>query len=331
MASTNGNESPSILSIYEPVKDDLVRAEEHLRQVCQVGDFPLLSQLLDHALKNAGKQVRPALTLLCSKFHPYEHNLPVVMATAIELLHIATLIHDDTVDNSSLRRGKPTISSLFGKDTAVLIGDYVFAKSATVVCDTGNVKVIRRFAETIMALSSGELRERVTAFDWRQTRENYYNRIDDKTASLFSVATESGAILSGVPENVSDAFRAYGHNLGMAFQVIDDILDFQGSEDVVGKPVGSDLLQGVLTLPAIMLAERYPKENPIKMVFEDKDNQPQLKKTVGMIRDSGIIDEAFGVARGFCEKARDSIKDLPQSPARTSLVDLTEYVLERKK
>ena len=133
------------------------------------------------------------------KFHPYDHDLPLIMATAVELLHIATLVHDDTVDNSDVRRGKATVSSRWGRNVAVLVGDYVFATSATFVCDTKNVRVIRRFSETIMELSKGELSEIFDAFNWSLGRERYWQRIYEKTASLFSTAAESGAVLSGGP------------------------------------------------------------------------------------------------------------------------------------
>ena len=185
------------------------------------------------------------------------------MATAVELLHIATLIHDDTIDNSDLRHGKATVSSNWGKNVAVLLGDYVFATSATFVCDTNNVRVIRRCSETIMELSSGELSEISDAFKWNITMESYLKRIYNKTASLFSTAAESGSVLSGAPETQNQALKSYGYNLGMSYQIIDDILDFEGEEKEVGKPVGNDLIQGTMTLPSILLVQQHPENNPV--------------------------------------------------------------------
>ena len=252
--------------IYQPVKEDLGRVEERLRNLSDEGTR-LLPELLDHVLQSGGKRVRPAVTLLAAGFHHEGGDLPITMATAVELLHIATLIHDDTVDDSQLRRGKATASGLWGSNVAVLVGDYVFAKSASFVCDTNNMRVIRRFSETLMELSSGELLEYFSSNTWRQSLADYNDRIYRKTASLFRTATESGALLSGAPESTVQALESYGYNVGMAFQIVDDILDIRGKTEEIGKPVTNDLLQGVLTLPTIMLIERYPEDNPIEEIF----------------------------------------------------------------
>jgi heptaprenyl diphosphate synthase/octaprenyl-diphosphate synthase len=253
------------------------------------------------------------------------------MATAVELLHIATLIHDDTVDNSDFRRGRATISSMFGKDIAVLVGDYVFASSATFVCDTGHVGVIRRFSETIMELSSGELMERVNSRNASQTLDDYHNRIYSKTASLFSMAGETGATLSGAPGNVIATLKEYALELGMAFQIVDDILDFQGSEEEIGKPVGSDLAHGIMTLPAFIALERHPHDNPIKAYFNGHgEDEAQLQKAVDMCSQPEIIDTAYSEASRRCEVARKALHTLPKTPSRQALDDLLDYIVVRR-
>lgn len=304
--------------------------EERLRKIGEV-DFPHLAGLLSHVLAGSGKRTRPAIALLSSKFHPSDPEPPILMAMAVELLHLATLIHDDTVDRAPLRRGRPTVNSLWGDNVAVLLGDYVFATSASLVCDTKNMRVIRLFSETLMALSSGELRERFTAFDWRQTRENYWERIRDKTASLFTTASEGGVVLSGAAEDVVQSLRSYGYNLGMAFQIVDDVLDFQGTEEEMGKPVGSDLLQGTLTLPAILLLERYPRDNPIKKVFQKRSTQMNLRRALEMINNSDVIKDSYAVAGDFCKKAQKALECLPDNQCRRSLWELTDFVLERRR
>ena len=317
------------LSIYEPILEELDRVEKKLSEVSNIS-FPFLSELLNHVLDVPGKRVRPAITLLASKFYPHENESPIIMAAAVELLHIATLIHDDTVDNSDTRRGRATVSSLWGRNIAVLMGDYVFATSATFVCDTGNVRVIRRFSETIMELSSGELFELTSAYNWHQTREQYQERIYNKTASLFSTAGETGALLGGAPEPSVQALRAYGNNLGMAFQIVDDILDFEGLEEEVGKPVGNDLLQGTLTLPALLLLERHPQDNPIKPLFQGQEKKENLKKALEIIQNSTIIQDSYAIAREFADKALRALEGLPQNRAKQSLADLVSYVIERR-
>ena len=314
--------------IYEPVKDELALVEERLRQVGTGGEEHLAG-LLDYVIEAGGKRLRPAITLLSARFHPNDYTLPVIMASAVELLHVATLIHDDTVDNASIRRGKATLGSLWGRNVAVLLGDYVFATSATFVCDTHNVRCIRRFSETIMELSSGELLEYFNTYNWSQTRHDYYNRIYRKTASLFSTAAETGAILSGASEEVVQALKSYGCNIGMAFQIVDDILDVQGDSAEIGKPVGNDLLQGVLTLPAIMLLERYPEENPIKALFQDHQANGNLEQALDMIRNSSILDDCYAVVRDYCIKTTSALACLQSNPARRPLLELAEYVMER--
>ncbi len=318
------------ISIYQPVHEELVRVEENLKKLGETAS-PVLARLLDHVFDTTGKAIRPALTLLASKFHPHDSAKPEIMATAVELLHIATLIHDDTVDNSDIRRGKATVSKLWGPQVAVLVGDYIFAVSATYVCDTGNIRVIRRFSETIMELSTGELHEMSEAFDWTQTREQYFNRIYKKTASLFTTASESGAMLSGAPEPLVKALRDYGYNLGMAFQIIDDILDYEGKREEVGKPVGNDLVHGIATLPAILLLERYPQDNPVAALFRDPEDRASLKRALDMVQDSSIIEDSYAVAGDFGHKALACLEGLPHSPARDSLEELVGYVLTRRK
>ena len=317
------------IPVHETIQEGLERVQDSLKKVANLR-FPFLVQLLDHVFETTGKRVRPAITLLASKFHPHDAEKPEIMATAVELLHIATLIHDDTVDSSDLRRGKATISRLWGRNVAVLVGDYLFAASATYVCNTGNIKVIRRFAETVMELSSGELQELAEAYSRNQTMERYLDRIYSKTASLFSTAGESGAVLSGAPTEVVEALKEYSYNLGMAFQIVDDILDFQGTEEEVGKPVGNDLSHGILTLPAVIVMERYPEHNPIADLFQHPDDETHLKRSVEMIQNSSAIEDSYSMARQFCGKAVDALATLPRTPHRDSLEELVDYVLSRR-
>lgn len=317
------------ISIYEPIQEGLTRVEENLKNLGNLG-FPFLAQVLSHVFETSGKRVRPAITLLAASFHPHDHRKSEIMATAVELLHIATLIHDDTVDNSDVRRGRATIGNLWGRNVAVLVGDYIFAASATHVCDTENVRVIRRFSETIMELSSGELSELVQAYNCNQTREQYLDRIYKKTASLFSTAGEAGAILSGAPEETVRALKEYSSNLGMGFQMVDDILDFQGTKEEVGKPVGNDLSHGIMTLPAILALERYPQDQLIPDLFQHPHDEVYLRRAVDMIQNSSSIDDSYQVAGEFCTKALSALEGLPQNPARDSLEELVGYVLTRR-
>ena len=253
------------------------------------------------------------------------------MASAVELLHLATLIHDDTIDDADTRRGQQTIKNRWGEHVAVLLGDYVFAASATFVCDTQNIRVIRRFAETIMELAAGQIAEYFSCYNAERARELYQDRIYRKTASLFCTAAETGAILGNAPEQHVQDLKTYGYNVGIAFQVVDDLLDVEGDADLLGKPVGNDLLQGVLTLPTIMLLERQSKDNPIKDLFANPGRNSHLDEALDMIQNSNIVNECYAEAEDYCNKAKEAISILPESPALNSLQTLASYVTERRK
>lgn len=271
--------------------------------------------------------------MLASNFHIHDESSirrVEIMAIAVELLHIASLIHDDTVDASEIRRGKATISSLWGRNAAVLVGDYVFASSATFVCDTGHVGVIRRFSETIMELSSGELQELVGAFKYEQTFEGYYERIYDKTASLFCTAGESGAILSGAPDHYVHALKEYSYQFGMAFQIVDDILDFEGTAEEVGKPVGRDLAHGILTLPTLIAMERSGPNDPIRKFFQRPHDKDLWAEAVALVQQSSNIEAAYAIATKRCQMARDALLTLPWNPSRDALDELLSYVVARR-
>ena len=315
--------------IYKPVQKDLKKVEQSLEKIA-AADFSLLAELLEYTLKTGGKRVRPSLTLLSGKFYVYDTALLVPMAAAVELLHTATLVHDDIVDNSPVRRGKPTVSRAWGEDSALLLGDYLFAKAGSLVAGTRNLRAIRLFSETLMTISAGELRQTGVTFDMARVRDYYFAWISAKTACLFATATESGAILSQAPEKAIKAVRDYGSNLGMAFQIVDDVLDFIGEEDELGKPVGSDLREGTLTLPSILFLEAYPDDRLMKSIIGKRDADGVLQ-AVEIIRNSHVIDDCLNLASEFCLKARRAVKKLPDNDARKSLIALTEYIVERRK
>jgi len=316
-------------NIYAPIREGLAEVEENLAVTANV-DNPFLARLLKHVLQNGGKRIRPALTLLAGKFYEFDLKLLVPMATAVELLHTATLVHDDTVDKSLTRRGKPTINSLWGGGKAVLLGDYLFAKAATFVASTEHIRAIKLFARTLTTISSGELHETMATLDLRQMREHYYQWIGAKTACLFAAAAESGAIVSQSPEEALSALRNYGYNLGMAFQLIDDILDFTGEETEMGKPVGADLSQGTLTLPTILFLERYPDDSLVKDTIS-KVNVKNLKLAIDRIRKPSILRECLNITSDFRKRAVESLERLPDSGPRQALIDLVDYAVERRK
>ena len=317
-------------SIYAPVQDDLARVEERLQSVTRV-DFPQLAELLVYSLKSTGKRIRPVLTLISGKFYDHDPGNLLAMATAVEIMHTATLIHDDSIDKSAVRRGRPTVNAVWSDEKAVLLGDYLFAEAGAMTASTNNLRAIKLFAQTLKTISTGELNQSFSAFNLHQSRDEYFQRVGRKTAALFSMATESGAAMSSAPETSIQILIRYGYDLGIAFQIVDDILDFIGTEEELGKPAGSDLTQGTITLPSLLLMERHPGDNPISRLLDGGDNRREIARAIDMVRNSSIIHECYQIASDYCASACRDLKTLPDKPGRQSLLYLADFITIRKK
>jgi geranylgeranyl pyrophosphate synthase len=315
-------------ALYGAVQEDLSRVEELFESLKQA-DYGPLGEMLEIILSGGGKLLRPALALLSGRFGRYNLDVLVPLAASVELLHTATLVHDDVIDQASTRRGRPTVNSAFHNSTTVMLGDYLFAHAADQVVKTDNLRVVRLFSDTLMIMAKGEIRQDLTAYDSRQTIRDYLQRIGGKTASLFATACEGGAIVSSQPDEWTEAFRDYGYNFGMAFQVVDDILDFTGDSEAMGKPVGSDLMQGTLTLPSLLLMDQSSKSNPVQKYFA-RPSRERLSEAVQAVLDSGAIQESYEMARDFSRRANEALDVLPDLEDRETLRDLTTFILERR-
>jgi geranylgeranyl pyrophosphate synthase len=323
-------EKLSLDKIYQPVQSDLNTVGDWLKSVARVSYLPQ-AKMLETSLRESGKRIRPALVLLSGKFYHYNLDTLLPMATAVELLHTATLVHDDAVDNSAVRRGQPTINATWNDDKAILLGDYLFAAAEEYTARTGNLRVIRLCAETLKTITSGELNQAFNSFNLKQTYQEYMQRIAAKTASLLATTTETGAILSGAPEESIRILKEYGYNIGIAFQIVDDILDFVGTEEELGKPVASDLSQGTLTLPAMLILEQYPEDNPVQRIFENPERKEEIPRAIDMVRNSSIVDDCYKVASQYREKAISGLPGLPDNASRESLLNLADFVVQRRR
>lgn len=314
------------VSSFALVQDELAAVERTLAETAQP-DHPLLGPLLSMVLPGSGKRLRPALAWLVGRNGSYEHEAMLNMAVGVELLHAASLLHDDVVDESDLRRGNQTLFTRIGNALAVLVGDYLFAQSATRCVATGDLRVIGLFAQTLASMCQGQIEEasRGGAPHLTVTRETYFQTIWGKTASLFVLACEGSAILAGLAEAEIQAMRRFGDRLGLAFQVADDILDFVGDEAHLGKPVGSDLRQGTITLPVICLREILPPEQ-FRAAFAADD----VAGAIELVRSTEAVDRARAEAEGLLDEAREALRVLPPSDARDALEALTQYVVERR-
>jgi octaprenyl-diphosphate synthase len=321
--------TPAAPALYGPVQDDLRFVEETLFAIQQV-EFPALARMLEHILGATGKRIRPAMALLAGNIENYDLDRLVPLAASIELLHSATLVHDDVIDAAATRRGRATANALFMNGPTVMVGDYMFAHAAELIARTGSIEVIRLFARTLMEMASGELHQDMSAYEYSSSTIKYFHRIAGKTASLFATAAKGGAMISGLREDWIECLRSYGENVGMCFQVVDDILDFTGDEEEMGKPVGSDLMQGTLTLPSLFIIDRYPADNPVKRYFEGRKKAESLRRSIDMVRNSDILGDSYKVAGDFRDRALDALSGLPHSDAVEALAGLADWAMQRR-
>ena len=324
------NNQLTSVSFLENIQTEIQLVEERMQDQAD-GHHPDLGSALKHLLFSGGKRIRPAVALLTGEMLSAQQDKVITLSAAIELLHTATLVHDDAIDHSATRRGRVTVYRLWGDEQAVLLGDYLFAEAGGLCAATDNLRVIRKFSATLKTISSGEIDQAYFSFNPEQNRDNYFGRISKKTAALFSLSTESGAVLSDAPEESIQILVDYGYNLGLAFQIVDDILDFTSTEDELGKPVGSDLTQGTITLPSLMIMEKYPEDSPIIKLFENKGGQTEIDRAIEIVKNSTIIDECYEIAEDYCQKACRDIKKLPGCETRTCLEELAKYMTIRKK
>ncbi len=314
---------------FSLIHDDLLLVEERLRDLAQV-DFPALTGILSQLLQSGGKRLRPALVLLAARFYESDLDRTISVAAAVETLHTATLVHDDLIDNSLLRRGNPTLNTSWKSGVVVLVGDYLFGMAAMMASQSHSVELGEIFARTVAVICDGELRSMLDGKPWMITRSEYFRKIYSKTASLFATCSEAGAIVSDAPAAERAALREYGRNLGMAFQIADDILDFVGSEQTLGKPVGSDLRQGTVTLPAICYMESHAENPLVRRVRGGDTGDATLTEMVTQIRAADAVSASYAVARDFALQAKRDLTALPDLPCRNVLLDLADYVVERK-
>jgi geranylgeranyl pyrophosphate synthase len=311
---------------------DLVRSQlpaVEMRMRAGAGNHhPNLDEAIEHLLSSGGKRIRPTLTLLTGGMLGADPARAVTLAAAIEMLHTATLVHDDLIDGSVLRRGLPTLNSRWGAGATVLAGDYVFARAAQLAAQTGSLPLMEIFARTLMTIVNGEITQ---LFHARQgdTREDYFNRIYAKTASLFELSTEAAALLGDSPPGTVAAMKDYGYHIGIAFQIVDDLLDFVGDEEQVGKPLATDLRQGIVTLPTLYYMQARHDDPDLALVFEGRATEESLRRLVDAIRRSGAVERSIEEARDFASIGEANLAGMPEGSERTALYELARYVVER--
>jgi len=313
----------------ELVADGLAAVEARMR-AGWLADLPAVGDAIDRLLDSGGKRIRPTLVLLAGGLLGADRERTITLAAAAELLHTATLVHDDLIDGSQLRRGYPTLNSQMEDGATVLIGDYTFARAAHLAAETESLPLIKKFATTLEIIVNGELNQLFgsTTGDWRR---DYFDRVYAKTGSLFELAAESPALLAGSDPDTVRAMTEFGRQIGIAFQIVDDVLDFTGNADRVGKPVGGDLRQGLITLPTIYHLESNPDDTSrISALIEGTLDSDQAEQLIEAIRHSGAVDETLQEASDYVDACLDILERFPPDrPEQLALVELTRYVLNR--
>lgn len=319
--------------VFDAMKPELDLVERTLLDASRV-EYPIVSTMLEAIVSGGGKRLRPLLLLLASRAFNKSIDSAIPVAAGVELLHTASLIHDDSIDKAALRRGNPTLNTELSTGAVILIGDYLFAQSAILAAQPGNARVMIIFAEALAEICRGQLRETLEAHQLDQTRDAYEKRIYGKTAALFAGAAEMGAVLGGGTEDEIQELRQFGSDLGMAFQVIDDILDLREGTETLGKPAGNDLKQGVVTVPVMIFAEGLDAGSETRATIEgiiagEITDQGPIDDIVRQIRSSGALDGAEQVASDYVQSARRRLSVVKDDETRAFLSQMLDLAVVR--
>ncbi len=322
---------PALSAIQAPVAESLARVGDELRRIV-LSDFHLIEEVNDHLLFLQGKLFRPTLLLLSAQVEGEPADDALTLAAVVELVHLATLVHDDAVDHSVLRRGMPTVNALWTHQVAVIMGDYLYSRGVSELARLGNVEALRVLAKAANDMSVGEMRQ-LTSYDALDfTEDEYYRLIAAKTASLMSAACAMGALAGGA--GLQETLSAYGHNLGMAFQIADDLLDYTGTEAVTGKPTGHDLRERKVTLPLVgaMAHASDAEVREIRHFFTRVEpSDDEIQRIVEIVNDRGGLDYARRQARHYAELAEEALAGLPGGASTDALRDAVSYAVDRRR
>ena len=330
-ANTTPTSIPGLAEIFEPVREELARVEREFARHLQ-SRVELIPEMGKYVQMGGGKRVRPAVLLMASRLCGYTGDRGVLNAAVVEFIHTATLVHDDIIDGAETRRGRLTAHARWGSDITVLLGDYLYIRSMAMALTQDTLEVVRLLCDVTLRMIEGELYQLTKAGDANITEAEHLEIIRRKTAFLFSGCAEIGAALGNAPAAQRAALRDYGFDLGTAFQIVDDVLDYMADASALGKPLGGDLREGKVTLPVILLLQKRPDVAPIiQSVIAEGEVQPETWRMIqDLLRHEGAVDAAFERAVGFSTRAKQHMLDaFPPSTERDGLIALADYVVSR--
>lgn len=314
--------------MYSFLNSDINIIEKSLEETVK-GESPLLQEASLHLLQAGGKRIRPVFVLLAAKFGHYDIHVIKDVAVALELIHMASLVHDDVIDDAELRRGRPTIKSKWDNRFAMYSGDYIFAKGMELMTNIKDPIAHKILSNTIVELTIGEIEQIKDKYRFDQNLKDYLLRIKRKTALLIAASCQLGAVAAGVDEKLHRKLYRFGYYVGMSYQITDDVLDFTGSEKELGKPAGGDLLQGNITLPVLFAMEDENLCSEIVKVYEGM-SQDEIVKVIDLIKGSDAIEKSIKISDRYLNKALKVLEDLPNNRARKTLRDIALYIGKRK-
>jgi heptaprenyl diphosphate synthase len=314
--------------MYSFLNSDINTIEKKLEATIQA-DSLLLKQASLHTLHAGGKRIRPIFVLLAGKFGHYDINIMKNVAVALELIHMASLVHDDVIDDADLRRGQPTVKAKWDNKTAMYTGDFVFALALELMTEIENPLAHKILANTIVEVTVGEIQQIKDKYRFDQNLRDYLRRIKRKTALLIAASCQLGAIAADLEEPIHNKLYLFGYFVGMSFQITDDILDFTATEEELGKPAGSDLLQGNITAPALFAMEDEKIRKEIEKVHENME-PAQIEKIISLIKESGAIEKSITLSDMYLNKALMVLEELPANRAKKTLRDIAKFIGRRK-
>lgn len=317
-----------LTEIYRTLESDIAMVEEGLESAIDI-DVPLLYDTSTHLLKAGGKRIRPLFVLLSGHFGQYNRESLSKIAISLELIHMATLVHDDVIDNALTRRGEMTVKSKWDNKIAMYTGDYILSKGLIIVSDFTDASVHRVLSNAIFEMVKGEIEQIRELYQTTISLQQYLRRIKRKTALLISISCQLGALVSSASQAVTTQLQKFGYYVGMAFQITDDILDYVGTEKELGKPAGSDLKQGNVTLPAIYALRYSEQRETLRNWIVNKEIDSNMEEILTIIRTCGGIEYSRALARKYLQKARQVIDELSNIPAKESLYDIATFIEER--
>ncbi len=295
-------------------------------------DVALIPQLAGHIVAAGGKRLRPMLTLASSKLCGYQGDRHLALAACVEFIHTATLLHDDVVDESDLRRGLATANAVWGNKASVLVGDFLFARAFQLMVDDGSLAVLDILANASAVISEGEVQQMVAANDCETSESTYLEVVAAKTAALFAAACRIGAVVADEPKSAESALDSYGLNLGIAFQLIDDVLDYSAAQAALGKSIGDDFRDGKITLPVILAYRRGGNSDRAfwRRTLEDLDQtEEDLETAIRLLDENGALADTVERARHYGAIARDALGIFPESPAKDALLEVIDFCIDR--